>query len=178
MPFRGQYLKHRREPRANLRHLSVTKATIQVVPNTPRVPGHFVFVFSVERGAKRDLPFRLFSFKANSSFISNIYLYPTYKRRNTGGHVSMAASPGRLWNCKSTKERENILGRGQQQKLVSPGLTLRCDFSIPLLIVLKSGHVLQPMRAQPMGVSVQACFQSRSHCSRFPGALSFMQVWC
>lgn len=132
MSFRGQYLKHRREPQGNLRRLSVTKATIQVAPNTPRVPGHFVYVFSVERVANRDLLFRLFSFKANSSFISNIYLYPTYKRRNTGVHVSMAASSGRLWNLQEHKrEKKHLGGGGQQQKLVSPGLTLRCDFSIP-----------------------------------------------
>lgn len=85
--------------------------------------------------AKRDLLFCLFSFKANSSFISNIYLYPTYKRKNILElKYQWPPAQGVCGICKSTKEKRNIWGGGQQ-KLVSAGLTLRCDFSIPLPII-------------------------------------------
>lgn len=46
----------------------------------------------------------------------------------------MAASPGSLWDLQEHKREKKHLGGGQQ-KLVSAGLRLRCDFSIPLPII-------------------------------------------
>lgn len=46
----------------------------------------------------------------------------------------MATSPRRLWDFQEHKREKKHWGWGQQ-KLVSAGLTLRCDFSIPLPII-------------------------------------------